>query len=34
LSGSINVEAADSVEPDEDRGDKKKVTAKARTARA
>jgi ferritin-like metal-binding protein YciE len=34
LSGRINVEAADSEESDEDRGDSKKMAAKARTARA
>lgn len=34
LSGRINVEAADSEESDEDRGDSKKMAAKARAARA
>ena len=34
LSGRINVEAADSQESDEDRGDSKKMAAKARAARA
>ena len=34
LSGRINVEAADSQESDEDRGDSKKMRAKARAARA
>jgi ferritin-like metal-binding protein YciE len=34
LSGRINVEAADSEESDEDSGDSKKMTAKARAARA
>ena len=34
LSGRINVEAADSEESDEDRGDSKKMTAKVRAARA
>jgi len=34
LSGRINVEAADSEESDEERGDGKKMAAKARAARA
>ena len=34
LSGRINVEAADSEESDEDRGDGKKMAAKTRAARA
>ena len=34
LSGRINVEAADSEESDEDRGDSKKMAAKARAVRA